>query len=246
MIPPPTNPAAVVRATVTVLQTKPETPSVKSIRLSRPNGFSFRASQAVRLTLRHSHGAVARPFSIASSPTRAYLEFAARQSESEFKRAFFDLRTGDEVEIVGPRGDFFIEREVPGVLVAAGIGITPLKSMLEYATDVAWPTPLTLVYASHSPEEIAFRDDIQSLAQANPHLAIVHTVTNPSRHWTGRVGRIDATMLREVSDGLPDAIYYLAGPPGMVEEAYRATALLGVPESRIRYEVFRGYRERGD
>src|SRR5436190_15482588 len=140
MISPTTQHAGFLQAAVTVLETKQETPSVRSIRVSKPEGFSFGASQAVRLTVHGSQGAVARPFSIASSPTRDYLEFAARYSESDFKQAFFQLRRGGEVEILGPRGHFLLEHHAPGVLVAAGIGITPLKSMLEYATDLSLPT----------------------------------------------------------------------------------------------------------
>ena len=174
------------------------------------------------------------------------MEFAARHSESDFKRTFFGLRPGDEVEVFGPRGDFFLESDLPGVLVAAGIGITPLKSMLEYATDVALPTRLMLVYGSRSPEEIAFADDLEMLVRANPQIAVVHTVTTPSWGWSGHVGRIDGALLREAASGQPDALYYLAGPSRMVEEAYRATTSLGVPESRIRYEVFHGYGESRD
>ena len=242
----PVQHASLLQATVTVLQSKQETPSVRSIRVSKPEGFSFRASQAVRLTVHGSQGAVARPFSIASSPTREYLEFAARYSESDFKRAFFELRPGDEVDILGPRGHFLLEHDAPGVVVAAGIGITPLKSMLEYATDAALPTKLTLVYGSHSPEEIAFHDDIEALAHSNPRFTTMHTVTIPSPNWRGRVGRIDTALLREGSEDRANAIYYLAGPPRMVEEAYRATTSLGVPEWRIRFEVFRGYGDLRD
>lgn len=79
--------------------------------------------------------------------------------------------------------------------------------MLEYATDVALPTKLMLVYGSHSPEEIAFRDDIETLAQVNPHVAIVHTVTITSPNCRGRIGRIDAALLLEAADGQPDAPY---------------------------------------
>ncbi|HEY6004606.1 MAG TPA: hypothetical protein VIV57_17160 [Anaeromyxobacter sp.] len=64
----------------------------------------------------------ARPFSIASCPERPYLEFAARRSESELKRAFLALEPGDRVRISGPRGRFFLEEDAPGVLVAGGIG----------------------------------------------------------------------------------------------------------------------------
>jgi len=231
--------AGLVQANVSVLLSKEETPNVRSIRVGKPEGFSFRASQAVRLTLSGTNGAVARPFSIASGPARPYLEFAARRSDSDFKRAFFALRPGDRVGILGPRGDFFFERNAPGVLVAAGIGITPLKSMLEYATDAALPSRMTLVYGSRHPDEIAFRHDLEAMARTNPNIEIVHTVTTSAEGWMGRVGRIDASLLRDASHDL--AVYYLAGPPTMVEHSYQALLSLGVSEQHIRYEVFRGY-----
>ncbi len=224
-----------------VLQTREETPSVRSIRLRKPAGFTFQASQAVLLTLNTPVGVTARPFSIASSPVRDYLEFAARRSSSDFKRAFFTLSTGDDVQIRGPRGHFLLRSHAPAVLVAAGIGITPLKSMIEYATDVRLSTPLTLVYGSHSLEEIVFQTDLDALAKANSNLDVVCSVSEPSGRWAGRVGRIDEGLLRETSRDRPDAIYYLAGPPTMVEQLHRAVLAIGIPDARILYEVFRGY-----
>ena len=220
-----------------VLSVREETPTVHSIRLRRPPNFAFRASQAARLILQA--GALARPFSIASGPDRPYLEFAARRSASDFKRAFFALQPGDEVEIVGPKGRFFLEEDAPAVLVAGGIGITPMKSMLEHAADAGLSTPITLLYGSHTPREIAFRGAIDELAHRNPRARIVYAVSEPDAGWTERVGRLGPELLRE-ADG-PGAIYYVAGPPTMVEEPLRNLQALGVAPERVKFEIFRGY-----
>lgn len=160
-----------------VLSVREETPTVRSVRLRRPPDFGFQASQAARLILQR--GALAHPFSIASGPERPYLEFAARRSASDFKRAFFALQPGDEVEILCPKGRFFLEEGAPAVLVAGGIGITPMKSMLEHAGDAGLSTPITLLYGSHAPGEIAFREAIEELAHRNPRARVVYTVSEP-------------------------------------------------------------------
>lgn len=220
-----------------VLSVREETPTVRSIRLRRPPGFAFQASQAARLVL--GPGDLSHPFSIASGPGRPYLEFAARRSESDFKRAFFALEPGDQVRILGPKGRFFLEEGAPAVLVAGGIGITPMKSMLEHAADAGLSTPITLLYGSRSPEEIAFRGAIDELARLNPHARIVYTVSEPDAGWTGRVGRLDAELLREASG--PGAFWYVAGPPTMVQETLQSLKALGVEPERVKLEVFRGY-----
>ena len=197
----------------------------------------------MRLILDVEEGRGWRALSIASSPTRDYLEFAVRCSESAFKHAFYALAPGAEISISGPRGHFFLEPDRPGIFIAGGIGITPFKSMIEYATDSGLRTPLTLVYGNRSPEEIAYKDQLDALAITNRDLRIVYTVSQPSPNltWDHRFGRIDGDVLDEVVAGGGDAITYLAGPPSLVTELGQVVESLGVPRERIRLEMFRGY-----
>jgi ferredoxin-NADP reductase len=221
-----------------VLSVREVTPAVRAIRLRRPAGFAFQASQAIRLTLHP--GALAHPMSIASGPGRPYIEIASRRSKSDFKQAFFALRAGDRVDVFGPKGRFFLEEASPAVLVAGGIGITPMKSMLEHAADAGLSTPIALVYGNHAPGDIAFRAEIDELAAKNPRVRVLHTVSEPAPGWTGRVGRIDQELIRQAGDP-GQALYYVAGPPPMVDETLRSLQALGVPPERVKYEIFRGY-----
>lgn len=222
-----------------VLSVHEETPTVRSIRLRRPPGFAFQASQAARLVLQP--GALSHPFSIASGPERPYLEFAARRSTSDFKTAFFALRPGDTAEILGPKGRFLLEESAPAVLIAGGIGITPMKSMLEHAADAGLSTPITLLYGSHSPGEIAFKEEIDELARRNSHVRVVHTVSEPDAGWTGPVGRLGPELLAEAAERA-GAFYYVAGPPGVVEGTLQNLQTLGVARDRVKFEIFRGYQ----
>jgi ferredoxin-NADP reductase len=72
--------------------------------------------------------------SLATSPTRPHLQYAVRVSSSWYKRAFAALQPGDDVAVFGPIGDFVLDETRPAILVAGGIGVTPLKGMAEYAT----------------------------------------------------------------------------------------------------------------
>lgn len=229
--------------TLRVLESQRVTPTAHLVRATRPEDFAFRASSFVRLTLKTAQGVETRPVSIASSPARNHLEWLVRVSDSEWKSAFAALRRGDHIQIEGPRGNFFLDTTRPAVMIAGGIGITPFKSMIEYAADVQLATPITLVYSSRTPDEIVCKDDLAALAQENPLLKIVHTITRPTldQNWKGQVGRITIELLREISTSYPDALYYICGTPAMVHTTIEMLRALGTSDDRILQEQFKGY-----
>jgi ferredoxin-NADP reductase len=228
----------------TVLRAWSPTSSTRAVRLTKPNNFSFETSQAVRLFLHGPDGDVFRPMSIASSPDREYLEFAVRRSNSDFKRAFFSLQTGDSVRLFGPRGTFLLEWNTPGVMLAGGIGITPFRSMIQTMADRSSGPPTLLVYANHSPEDVAFKEELDDLVNGRDWIEILYTVSVTSRDvaWPHRIGRIDLTLLKEIEARHPGAIHYLAGPAPFVDALSGALLVeLGVDRGQILAEVFRGY-----
>jgi len=228
---------------VRVLESIRVTPSVHGVKFEKPPGFLFSPVQFCGLELSTTNGGIEYPMSLACSPTKPYLEFGARISSSPWKKAFAALRPGDEAEVDGAYGHFVLDEESSTILVAGGIGITPLKGMAEYAADRGLPIDIRLVYSSRSEEEIAYRSELEALTRQNPRFEVLHTLTRApgDSPWTGRRGRIDADLLAEVSRGLPHPTYYVCGKPGMVQETYRILQRLGVAADRVKYEVFRGY-----
>jgi ferredoxin-NADP reductase len=231
-------------AKVEVLRSWKETPTVHAVRFTRPKGFTFRPVQFCGLEFMTDEGSVEYPMSLASSPTRDYLEFGARvASRSPWKRAFEALQPGDEAEVDGPYGHFVLDEHRPAVFIAGGIGVTPLKGMAAYMADKQVPQDAVLVYSNKTPDEVAYKAELDELAARNPRFRVVHTVTQAAGgDWPGHRGRIGEALLREASAGLREPVYYVCGGPGMVEAMVGLLQKdLGVPGARIRFEQFWGY-----
>jgi glycine betaine catabolism B len=225
-----------------VVSSRPLTPTTHAIQVEKPRGFAFRPTQFTFLQLKTDEGPEGRQMSLATSPTRPQLEYAVRLSDSPYKRAFAALRTGDEVLLFGPIGDFVLHETRPAVLLAGGVGITPLKGMAEYATDKALPIPIRLVYSNRSEDEIVYRPELDELEKQNPRLRAVYTLTrNSDRGWQGRTGRIDRELVQEAARGLDGPIYYVSGTPSMVVGTLQLLRGLGVLDEDIEIEAFRGY-----
>ncbi|MDA4115347.1 MAG: FAD-dependent oxidoreductase [Thaumarchaeota archaeon] len=228
----------------TVVASRRLTPQTHGIMVEKPAGFAFRPTQFTFLSLKTDMGWDVRPMSIATSTTRPSLEYAVRIGDSPFKRAFASLRPGDTVAIQGPFGHFILEEDRPAVLIAGGIGITPLKGMAEYAADNALPIQVRLVYSNRNEEDIAYRAELEELEKRNPRFRVAHTLTGARapKGWKGSVGRINPRLLRDVANALDRPAYYVCGKTPMVAEMVRLLSEFGVPESDVHLEVFRGYR----
>ena len=227
-----------------VVSSRQLTPTTHAIELEKPKSFMFRPTQFTFLQLLTAAGVDVRPMSLATSPTRRHLEYAVRLSESFYQRAFAALRPGDEVAVFGPIGDFVLNEKRPAVLIAGGIGVTPLKGMAEYAADRALPIPIRLVYSNGSEDEIVYRDELAALERQNTRFRVIHTLTGTAAPtWQAATGRVDRTLLRQAARNLANPVYYVSGTPRMVVGMWRLLREEGVPEDDIQVEVFRGYSQ---
>ena len=226
-----------------VVESRRITPSIHKILLKKPNAFRFLPVQFTFLSMMTEEGMDTRPMSIATSPTRPNLEYAVRVSDSSYKSAFASLKPGDSVTVQGPHGDFILDEKRPAVLVAGGIGITPLKGMAEYAADRKLGIPVRLLYSNRTTNEIAYKSELELLEQNNPKFNVLHTLTgeNISKDWEGLRGRINTEYLLKSSEGLERPNYYLCGTPDMVSACFDLLHRMDVPARDVNYEVFRGY-----
>ena len=217
---------------------------------SRPEGFSFKAGQAIDLILPDvglPGGEGARhTFSLVTAPSDQELCIATRMRDSDYKRRLRSLEPGAKVKVEGPFGSLLLHNNAAraGVFIAGGIGITPFMSMLRHAQQARLAHRLVLLYSNRRPEDAAFLHDLEDLERRNTHFRLLATMTQMARSeqpWTGAQGVIDADFIRVAIQGLTQPVVYLAGPPAMVEAMRDAAIAAGLDEDDIRSEDFFGY-----
>lgn len=216
----------------------------------KPAGFTFKAGQAVDLTLveppeTDAKGA-RRAFSIVSAPYEKELVVATRARDSAFKRTLRGLAPGARVQMEGPFGSLTLHgnRSRPAVFIAGGIGITPFMSMLRQALHDRLPQVITLLYSNRRPEDAAFLAELERLEQRHRgRLALVPTMTDGATpaEWSGRRGKIDAGLIRGVIAGPSRPVFYVVGPPAMVAGMRGVLNGMGIEDDHIRSEDFSGY-----
>jgi ferredoxin-NADP reductase len=216
----------------------------------KPNGFEFRAGQAIDVTLldppeTDAEGNI-RTFSIASPPFEERLMIATRMRDTAFKRALKSLPLGTAVKIDGPSGSLTLHKNSsePAIFLAGGIGITPFLSILRQSTHERLPHQLFLFYSNRRPEDAPFLDTLNELQKTNPKFRFVPTMTEAGKShqkWIGQTGFIDSNMLANTVSSVQGPIYYIAGPPAMVAAMRQMIVAAGADEDDIRTEEFSGY-----
>lgn len=219
--------------------------------LAKPSGFSFRPGQAFEVLLPNAAPEASgedrgHAFSIVSAPHEEELVFATRMRDSAYKRALRALPDGAELDIDGPFGSLILHKNPAraGVMIAGGIGITPFMSMIRHARHNPSEQPLALLYSNRRPEDAAFLDELQVYARTLRSFALRATMTdmaNSTRPWDGATGLIDAAFVHRATAQLPDPIFYVSGPPGMVQAMRHTLEQAGIDDEDVRSEEFFGY-----
>jgi ferredoxin-NADP reductase len=126
-------------------------------------------------------------------------------------------------------------------MLTGGIGITPLRSMCKYCTDLNLDSKITLLYSNHSEKDIIFREELESMQKQNRNFKVVFTTNEHASDWKGYTGRINTNMAKsEIPDYL-ETQFYICGPPSMVEAMNALLEDMKVDEKHIQKEDFPGY-----
>lgn len=231
----------------TVIRVKQETQNVKTFTLELPNWTPHRAGQYYDVRLTAPDGCqTQRSYSIASSPEQKgqIMLTVERLTEGEVSTFLHDiLIVGDQVELRGPLGDYFVwEADMGGplLLVAGGSGIVPMMAMLRHRHAVGSKVATRLLYSSRSYEDIIYRKELEELSTDHSGLEVLHTLTRlQPTNWQGYGRRIDIEMLEEVINPFgKNFIAYICGPTALVEGVANSLVKLGLPADKIHTERF--------
>jgi ferredoxin-NADP reductase len=215
------------------------TPRTRILRLDvGDSGFTFAAGQAVMAGLEGSP--LRKPYSIACAPVEAArtrtIELLVQVDDSGGPDPRLDRATrGARVDVEGPFPNLVLPaggNETALLLVAGGTGIAPLRSLLVDRLDRTPPPVVSLIYSARTPDELAYRDELERLAAAG-RIRLYLTVTRTKHEpWAGRRGRIDMDLLRDALPA-PHARCLVCGPPAMVHDARHGLRRLGIADEEI-------------
>lgn len=240
---------------------KLEGTDIMTFRFSR-GGINYTAGQYAFFKLSGVSGdpkGDIRHFSIASSPTEQdYLLISTRIRDSPYKQKLASLENGTKITSWGPEGEFVLhhDQSKPAVLLSGGIGVTPFRSMIKYATDKQLPLKIIVFNSNRNEQNILYKDEFDRWATQNKNLKIIYTVTGEeggeqqqgqsitTTSWHGERGRIDKSMLERylTKDETYNAIFYTCGPPGMLKAMQDLLQKeMQIPKDGIKVEAFTGY-----
>jgi ferredoxin-NADP reductase len=216
----------------------------------KPEGFVYKAGQFADYTLINpaetdGEGNI-RGFSLASAPYENFLMFATRMRDTAFKRVLKRMDLGTELTLDGPYGSFTLHNDasIPAVFLTGGIGATPARSIMLQSAHDKLPHKIFLFYSNNRPEDAPFLDELTEVQKENPNYTFVATMTKmekSQRPWHGETGHIDERMLAKYIGDLTSPIYYIVGPPAMVDALGNVLNAAGVNTDNIRTEEFTGY-----
>jgi ferredoxin-NADP reductase/nitrite reductase/ring-hydroxylating ferredoxin subunit len=209
-----------------------------------------------------------RHFSLTSSPTEYALIISTRIRDTPYKQRLSTMQEGEQLNVSKPQGNFVLHDDYSkhAIFLSGGIGVTPFRSMIKYATDRQLPVKITMFDSNRNRQNILYKDEFDNWAAQNQNLKIVYTITENDTEqrqqseavhnisssgatetrgtWNGERGRIDRTMIeRHLSkEEISNAIFYICGPPGMIralEDLLQKQ--FQIQEGRIKVEEFTGY-----
>ena len=226
-----------------------ETPEVRTFRLVAPDGgalpFDHLPGQYLNVQLIIDGRRVNRSYTIASPPTRSgYCEVSVKREDAGVasKHLHAHAHEGDRLKVSAPAGRFvFTGAESNGVvLVAGGVGITPMMSITRYLTDRGWTGDIYLMFVVKTAQDIIFRDELDWLQKRFPNLHVNVTLTRARGDdtWTGRRGRLTSEWLTQCVPDIAHKPAYICGPDEMMNAARELLLSLGVPETSIKIEAF--------
>jgi ferredoxin-NADP reductase len=207
--------------------------------------FSFEPGQYARITLLEpiyeDKEGNSRLFSVASSPKKDYVMFTTRALDSAFNKNILEMPIGAKAEISDFGGNTVLHKDatVPAVFLIGGIGITPVRCMVEYIVTENLPYTAYLFYSNPTASSMAFFDEFIGWEKECEGFKFIPTIDDRNDStWKYNFGYINKEMLLKNITDVLKPIYYIVGPTAMVESMEKLLLELNVNLNNIKLEKF--------
>lgn len=209
----------------------------------RGQAMRFAPGQFVWLNLGHSTFSLTEhPFSISSAPAdRPRIAFTIKES-GDFTNQIGNIAVGTRAYLDGPHGNFtLVGRAANGVaFIAGGVGFAPIMGMLRQLKAERYTHSVRLIYGNRGETQILYRDEIEALKDTLD-FAVHYVLSEPPAGWAGFVGELTPDVLNKCLDSIGDdqRLFFVCGPPPMMNSVERTLIARGVPRARIVSERFK-------
>ena len=218
----------------------------KVIRLSGAEGYlpPFEAGQYLNLFTEIEGVRTSRPYSISSSPRqRGYYEITVARSACGFVSDYLidDVKVGDRFCANGPAGVFRYQpvfHAKKSLFLAGGSGITPFLSMTREVLEAKLDRDIVLLYGCRNEQAALYHEELSAYAASYPNFRYALMISDDVPGWTGETGLLDGARITRLVPDFAERTCYICGPQVMNEFCQRELEALGVPEKRIRRELF--------
>lgn len=180
-------------------------------------------------------------FTLSSSPTEKLLSITTKHfisNGSTFKQQLFMIEPGSEVIVSEPMGDFVLPMDltIPLVFIAGGIGITPVRSIIKWLTDIKERRQIHIIYSARSQNALAY---LELLRAYDMTLDIV--LSQPEPEWSGAIGHLSGKTIIEMIEHNNKQLLYISGPELMTEKLESELLAAGLNKNRLVLDFFPGY-----
>ncbi|MDD5613785.1 MAG: FAD-dependent oxidoreductase, partial [Candidatus Omnitrophica bacterium] len=218
------------------------TPTIYSFRFSADDDLNFKPGQYMEVMLDKIDKELRHYLSFSSSPDKDYFEFTKRLSDSRFSQKLSQLKDNSTVLFKLPLGSCVYKEEYKKIaFLIGGIGVTPAISMIEYVVENNLDTDVVVFYSNRTKEEIAFYKELKNWQSLSKKLKVILTVTDDETSGPQYLkGRIDKDIIKSNMGDILERIFFIFGPPKMVDAMKAIAVELGVENNNIKTEYFIG------
>lgn len=220
--------------------------NAKIIRLSSKDGYlpPFEAGQYVNIFTTIDGVRTSRPYSISSSPRqRGYYEITVAGIPDGFVSTYLieNAKIGDTFTANGPAGVFRYQpvfHSKKALFLAGGSGITPFMSMTREILEANLDRDIVMLYGCRNPQVALFHEELSAYTQKYPNFKYHLIVSDDTSEWTGEKGFMNGELIARLVPDFMERTSYICGPQVMNDFCKKELEAMGVPEKKIRREMF--------
>ena len=229
-----------------VVQLQQETPRAVSLTFELLEGYrlNYRSGQFVTVSVAVGGVLFQRCYSFSSAPDEnRYTITVKRSFQGRLSRYLTEsLKVGDQIYVSAPDGEFVLTGSRPAeqryVMVAGGSGIVPVFSLIKDLLGKNPDADIQLVYSSRTTDTCIFRKELERLEKLHPGFSLRFQFTRKDGDMHDASRRLDGQKILSRLADPASAVFYLCAPNGLVKKCIEAFREAGIPETRIRLELF--------